>query len=173
MISHKRRPTAKEDHLRCHAVVSRLPKKIIYGATLWCRARFAVPIAIRRGCRDLPHRPLRQSHPAGQAAVGADPGRPQPRPAVTTRHGAARADRDRPAQRRHPHRLRPLLLPDPGTAVTARRAGRARHRPRQDLLRGDLHPSEGLARARKRPWPPPGRSRPTPRTAACSSPSMR
>ena len=53
-------------------------------------ARLAVPVPLRRGRRDLPHRPVHQSAPAGQAAARADPGRPRSRPAV-----AARAPRRR------------------------------------------------------------------------------
>ncbi|MEO3764085.1 recombinase family protein [Streptomyces sp. B8F3] len=42
------------------------------------RGRIAVPFARRRGRRRLPHRPLHQGAPAGEAAAGADPGRRGP-----------------------------------------------------------------------------------------------
>ncbi|WP_423247792.1 zinc finger domain-containing protein [Streptomyces sp. CY1] len=66
-----------------------------------------------------------------------------------------------------------LLTPQPGTPVPARRPRSARHRPRQDLLREDLHPHPGPAPVRGPRSRRLGRSRPTPRTAGSSSPSTR
>ncbi len=74
-----------------------------------------VPTPADRG----PGRPLAAGHPAP------GPGRPGP-------PGSG-----------HPHRLRPLLHPRPGTRLPARRARWPRHPPGQDLQREDQHPRTG------------------------------
>lgn len=80
------------------------------------------------------------------------------------RPGAA-ARRLRHAQRGHSHRIRPLLDPHPGTPGTVRRARCQANPPGTRSSRRRSAPGSGSARSSRPPSPPPGRSRPTPRTA--------
>ncbi|MFE6133538.1 recombinase family protein [Streptomyces sp. NPDC056437] len=98
-----------------------------------CPARIALPLARRRRRLRLPHPPLHRGAPAEEGAEAANPDRPRAGPAVAAGHPAPRADRPGPAGRGHPHRLRPLLDPRPGTRLPARRARGTRH-PREKIF---------------------------------------
>ena len=92
-----------------------------------CKAGPGSPCRSRAGAvASLPHRPLHQGAPPGQAAARGDPRRPRPRPAVAGPVRPSRRPSRRTPRARTSHRLRQMFDADAGTPVAAGRPGRAR-----------------------------------------------